>query len=194
MIVSVVIYRHDSHRSCRGRPPIPTAEPMYDPTAGVVRARVPLSAAFVLLVVLYRTRQGPALLRSGSPASRRLATAVSDVWPWPWLAPQIETPAWASEPSVMQLSMSPGDIDVRDGGQHFGDTPTQWKIARARMRLTGLQPGWSAGVGLRESSIRVSGREALSGPRALRAGRDRRSRECAAKRHGAPCAECKSPC
>jgi hypothetical protein len=161
MIVSIVILAAIAFDRAGEEPPIPTAQGPYDPTSGIILTVLLVSAALVLLVVLYRTRARPGAVAVGI-AGVVLATAISDAWPWPWLAPQIETPAWASEPAVLQLSMSPGDIDVRDGGQHFGDTPTEWKIARARMRLIGLEPGWSAGVGLRESSIRVSGREALT--------------------------------
>jgi hypothetical protein len=141
-------------------PPVPTAEGAYDPTSGIVSTLLLVSAAFVMLAVLYRTRARPRAIAIGI-AGVAVANALSGVWPWPWLAPQIQTPAWAVEPSVLQLSMTPADVDLRDA-QHFGDSPTEWKVARARMHVSGVPPGWSATAGLRETSIRVSGREPLT--------------------------------
>jgi hypothetical protein len=161
MIVSIVIFAAIAMDRFAEEPPIPTAAGPYDPTSGVVNTVLLVSAALVLLVVLYRTRARPRAIAIGL-AGVALAFALSDVWPWPWLAPQLETPAWAFEPSALQLSMSPGEVDVRDAGQHFGDTPTQWRIARAPLRLTGLASGWSAWIGLREASLQVSGREPLA--------------------------------
>ena len=43
------------------------------------------------------------------------------------------------------------------------EAPTPaWRVARARMRLNGLAPGWTAGLGMRETVLRVDGREALT--------------------------------
>lgn len=141
-------------------PPIPTAEGAYDPTPGIVSTLVLMSAAMVVLAVLYRTRARPRAIAIGI-AGVVVANGVSGVWPWPWLAPQIQTPAWAVEPSVLQLSMTPADIVVRDA-QHFGDSPSEWKVARAQIHVIGSPPGWSAMAGLRETSIRVSGREPVT--------------------------------
>jgi hypothetical protein len=140
------------------QPPIPTAEASYDPTAGMVSTLLLVSAAIVMLVVLYRTRARPRAVAIGI-AGTVVAHVLSGIWPWRWLAPQIEMPAWAVAPSVLQLSMTPSDIDVRDGVQHFRDA--EWKVVRGRMRVSGVAPGWSVMVGLRETSIRVSGRDAL---------------------------------
>lgn len=151
-LVAITLDRADEE------PPIPTAEAPYDPTSGMVDTLLLLTAAIVMLVVLYRTRARRRAVAIGV-AGVVLASTLSDVWPWPWLAPQIQMPAWAVEPSGLRLSMTPADIDMRDGVQHFRDA--EWKVARARMRVSGIAPGWSAMVALRETSIRVSGREPL---------------------------------
>jgi hypothetical protein len=151
-LIAITIDRADE------RVPIPTAEGSYDPTRGMVSTLLLVIAAVVMLIVLYRTRARPRAVAIGI-AGVVVAHVLSGVWPWPWLAPQIETPAWAIEPSVLQLWMTPADIDVRDGVQNVQDA--DWKVARARMRVTGVAPGWSAMVGLRETSIRVGGRDPL---------------------------------
>ena len=142
-------------------PPIPTAEGTYDPTPGMVSTLLLVAAAVVMLVVLYRTRARLRAIAFGV-AGVAIAIALGGVWPWPWLAPQIQTPAWAVEPSVLQLSMTPADVDLRDAARNFGDSPVEWKVARARMHVSGIPPGWSATAGLRDASIRASGREPVT--------------------------------
>ena len=142
-------------------PPIPTAEEMYDPTQGVVITMLIIGAVIAFLVAQYRTRARPRAIAIGL-AGVAVAWAAASVWPWPLLAPTLETPAWAADPSVLQLSAHSGTVNVGSTVVDFGAPPPPWKVARAPMLLRGLAPGWSAGVGLRETSIRVDGREALT--------------------------------
>jgi len=148
------------------RPPIPTAEDLYDPTPGVLSTVILIGAAAITLAILYRTRVRPRAVAIGV-AGIAVAWAAGTVWPWPLLAPTLETPAWAADPSTLKLSASAQAVKVADDIVDFGAPPPSWKVARAPMRLFGLAAGWSAGVGLRETSIRVEGREELnSGTRA----------------------------
>jgi hypothetical protein len=143
------------------RPPIPTADEMYDPTLGVLSTMILIGAAVMTLAVLYRTRVRPRAVAIGL-VGISVAWAAASVWPWPLLAPTLETPAWAADPSTLKLSTSSQVVKVSDTIVDFGAPPPSWRVAYAPMRLFGLAPGWSAGVGLRETSIRVEGREGLS--------------------------------
>ena len=141
-------------------PPIPMARAPYNPTSGVMDTLLFIAVLTIVLTTFYRTRaRGRAILLGA--AGFALAVYVSNALPWSWLAPKIETPAWAMESSALQLSISQDDVQLREASQHFGNAPSQWTIGRAPTRLSGLAPGWSAGAGLRQASLRVLGRELL---------------------------------
>ena len=141
-------------------PPIPMERDTYDPTSGMMTTLLLIAVVAVLLVSLYRTRVRRRALVIGV-AGVAFAIITGGSWPWPWLAPRAEVPAWALESSALQLSIAEIDAERTDG-PFFGDAQSQWRVIRARMHLSGVAPGWSAGVGLRDASIRVKGREALT--------------------------------
>jgi hypothetical protein len=142
-------------------PPIQPAGKMNDPTGGVVSTLVFIGAVVLFLAFLYRTRSRPRAVAIGV-AGVAVAWAAAGVWPWPMLAPTFDTPAWASDPSVLQLSANSSAVKVAGTTVDFGAPPPPWLVARGPMRLTGLAPGWSARAGVRETSIRVEGHEALT--------------------------------
>ena len=161
-IVSIVTIATILIDRANDRPRIPMAENTYDPTGGVVTTIFTIGAVVVFLAILYRARmRRPSAIAIGV-AGVAIAVAAGSVWPWPLLAPIVEPPAWASDSSVLQLSASAGKVNIGSTIVDFGAPPPPWRVARAPMRLSGLAPGWSAVVGLRESSIRVEGRDALT--------------------------------
>lgn len=154
IVVTVIADRVDR------MPQFATAEPAYDPTTGVVTTVVVICTFLVVLAVLYRTRTRP-LAVAICLAGIATAFGAATLWSWPLLAPHVDTPAWAMDTAVLQLSADANSVDLGGNLLQHGIPPPAWKIARARMRLSGMAAGWSAGVGLRESSIRVEGSDAL---------------------------------
>jgi hypothetical protein len=133
---------------------------VYDPTPETIRSAVFIVVVLGFLLVLYGTRARFRAVAIGVAGLVVTFTAGS-VWQWPVLAPRTETPAWAFDPSTLQLSAVPDDVDVRAGMSDWGYEASPWTVAQARMRLSNLASRWSSQVSVRESSIRVEGREAL---------------------------------
>jgi hypothetical protein len=142
-------------------PPAAHDAAIEDPTSGVVHMVLLIVTIIVLLVVLYRSR-ARALAVAVGVAGIVVAIGVEDVWPWPFLAPRIQLPAWTSDPRMLQLAAIPGTVEVDRSFSEFSGRPVLWRWTHARVRLTGIAPGWSANVGVRESFVRIDGRESLT--------------------------------
>ena len=160
LIVSLVTITSILMDGGREGPPIPIAAPIDNPTADVVSTIVVIAGVIASLLVLYRTRARPRAVAVGL-AGLALSWGAANMWSWQFLAPAIETPAWAVDSSALQLTAGPGPVNV-DNAIAFGmPSSPVWRVVRSPMRLSGLPPAWSAGVGVRETSIRVKGHEAL---------------------------------
>ena len=159
LVVSIVTITSILIDGGREGPPIPTAQPMYDPTADTVSTLVIVAGVMVSLMVLYRTRARPRAIAIGL-AAFALSWVAGSVWPWPFLAPTTETPSWALDSSALQLTAGPVPPSA-ENSIAFGVASPAWHVVRSPMRLSGLAPSWSAGVGVRETFIRVEGREPL---------------------------------
>lgn len=141
------------------RPPITPAQGPHDPTSGAVGAVVAIFAAGAFLVVLYRTRNRVGAFAAGT-AGVAIAWAIGSAWPWPLLAPRVETPSWAFDAARLQLSAAPDAVKVRVGAE-YGYAPPIWTVARSPIRTSGLEPGWLADASVRETSLRINGRQVL---------------------------------
>lgn len=141
-------------------PPIPPVRDMYDPTPETVGAILVVVAVAAFLLILYQTRDRVRSIAIGA-AGVAIACGIGSVWTWPFLTPRIQTPAWAADSSALQLSPLSDDVNVREGADYGYEAPV-WTVARARMRVDGLPPGWSSEASVREASLRVSGRDLLT--------------------------------
>lgn len=142
-------------------PPMSGGTGIYDPTPDAVTTVLIIVAVIAVLIVLYRTRARARAVAIGI-AGVAIAFGIGSAWPWPLLAPTIETPAWASNASMLQLSAAPETVRIDNTIRDFRDRPLLWRVARASVRLSGIAPGWSADVGVRETSVQIKGRESLT--------------------------------
>lgn len=141
------------------RPPITPAQGPYDPTPGAIAAVVTVLAAGAFLVVLYRTRNRTGAVAIGA-VGVAIAWTIGSAWTWPLLAPRTETPSWAFDATRLQLSVVPDGVKTQVGAD-WGYEPPVWTVARAPITTSGLEPGWLADASVRETSLRINGREAL---------------------------------
>src|SRR5688500_8405815 len=125
----------------------------HDPTAGIVSGMVMVGTSLALLFVQYRTR-----LRVWSCAIGVIgvmtAYQIPSDWPWPVWAPAITTPTWAADPAMLALAANAETVSLEQS-RSFRNRPQDWKLARAGIRMRGIEPGWTASVGVREAAVRV---------------------------------------
>jgi hypothetical protein len=155
------------------RPPIPAPDEIRDPTPEMVGVTLVIVTALAFLFVLYRTRDRVRSIAIGVVGAA-LAVSIGSVWMWPVLAPRMETPVWALDAASLQLSAVRESIKTRTDSiisLQYGSEPPAWAITRTKLQLSGLAPGWSSEAGVRETTLRVSGREEVisrvRGPRAI---------------------------
>jgi hypothetical protein len=154
-MMAILIDRFDEE------PPMSGGSDIYDPTPGMVTTVLIIVAVIAVLIVLYRTRARARAVAIGI-AGFAIAFGIGSAWPWPLLSPRTETPAWASNPSMLQLSAAPETVHIDNTIRGFRDRPPLWRVVRASVRLSGIAPGWSADIGVRETSVQIKGGEALT--------------------------------
>jgi hypothetical protein len=126
---------------------------MEDPTAGIVLTVLAIVACVALLAVQYRARSRIWSVPVGA-AGLFLAFVVGETWPWPLLAPKVEVPPWAAGESALRL-IAPGEtVQVNDDIPMFSPR-TAWRSASAQLRLAGVEPGWSAEVGVMDATLQL---------------------------------------
>ena len=120
-----------------------------------------------------------------------IANVAGGAWPWPLLAPKVDMPAWAADPSMLHLSALADTVTHRPKRRiDFNDRPIVWRVTRARVRLSGIAPGWSADGSVRDASIRAGRGRSADEPCALAnvpASRSTTSRERRIARSFAAC-------
>jgi len=141
-------------------PPLSGSGDAYDPTSEVARTVMVIAAAILLLAVQYRTRARARAVAIGA-AGVVIASIAGSAWPWPWLGPRVVTPAWAADPAMLHLSALADTVHIEKDVPTFNDRPTLWKVARARVTLSDIAPGWSADISVREAAIRAAGGRTL---------------------------------
>jgi hypothetical protein len=131
-----------------------------EPTAMIVFTVLATISAVALLAVQYRDRSRIRSIPVGV-AGLFLAVVVSWAWPWPVLAPKVEVPAWAASESALRL-VAPGEtVEVNEDVPMFSQR-TAWRSAHAQLRLTGVEPGWSADVGVLDATLQLDGGTTLA--------------------------------
>jgi hypothetical protein len=136
-------------------PPMTGGTGIDDPTTGVVLTALVILAAVATLVVQYVTRSR---VRSVAAAAAGLFAAVATAWAWSWpiLAPRIDLPAWTAAEGSLRLSASTDTVQVHEEMSPFSQR-TPWRLARARVFVAGIEPGWSADAGVRHATLHVDG-------------------------------------
>jgi hypothetical protein len=133
----------------------PTWTRIRDGTPDVVGTALLVVALLVLLVVQYRSRRRWLSVGTGL-AGILAAWLVFSSWPWPFLAPIVTVPAWAANPAALSLTAT-SDTVALEPIISFGNKTVDWRQARARVRLRGIEPGWTAAVGVRSATVEIPG-------------------------------------
>jgi hypothetical protein len=154
-LLSISMYRSNSE------PPLSGTAELYDPTSWMVGTALIIITAVSLLVVQYRTRNRVRSVVIGV-AGMAIAYFASSAWAWPLLAPQTEMPPWAANPSMLRLSSDAATVYIDNNSFGFSQQPTDWRMARARVGMNGIEPGWTADIGVQEASIRLDGNVVLT--------------------------------
>jgi hypothetical protein len=126
----------------------------HDPTAGIVSSSLTIAALVGLLLSQYCTRLRPRSCAIGV-AGVVIAHLIGSAWPWPVLAPIEIPPSWSGDSAALSLAANPDTVSVE--ADRNWERPSDWKQARARVRMSGIPPGWTADVGVREATVRLSG-------------------------------------
>jgi hypothetical protein len=126
-----------------------------EPTAMIVFTVLAIVSAVALLAVQYRTRSRIRSVPVGA-AGLVLAFVVAGAWPWPMLAQRVDVPAWATRESALRLVAPSETVEVQEELSLFSQR-TAWRSARAQLRLTGVEPGWSAEVGVLDATLQLDG-------------------------------------
>jgi hypothetical protein len=124
-----------------------------EPTAMIVLTVLAVVAGVALLAVQYRARSRLRSVPVGA-AGLVLAIVLSEAWPWPVLAPKVDVPAWAAGESALRL-VAPGETVQVDEDMPMFSQRTAWRSARVHLRLAGVEPGWSADVGVRDATLQL---------------------------------------
>jgi hypothetical protein len=154
-LLSMSIYRSNSE------PPLSGTAELYDPTSWMVGTALIVITAVSLLVVQYRTRNRVRSIAIGV-AGLAIAYFTSSAWAWPLLAPKTEMPPWAADPSMLHLSADAATVYVDNNPFGFSQQLTDWRMARARVGMHGIEPGWTADIGVQEASVRLNGKVVLT--------------------------------
>jgi hypothetical protein len=154
-LISITMYRFTS-----GPPSSGTVE-LPDPTDWMVGTVLIVMTAVSLLVVQYRTRNRVRSIAIGL-TGLAIAYFISSAWPWPLLAARTETPPWAADASMLRLSADADAVYFETDPFGFLQQPSDWRMARAHVRIGGIEPGWSADIGVQEALVRLNGNDALT--------------------------------
>lgn len=129
----------------------PVVPPNPDPTTGVVWLLCVMIAGFGLGAIQYRTRLRRVSVPAGVGALVLLTMAVS-YWPFPLLSVPSAVPAWAMDPSTLQLRSLSATLEMTvEHGMTGG-----WTVpssGRTRLSVSGLQPGWMPRLELLGASL-----------------------------------------
>ncbi len=116
-------------------------------------------AALVPVLVQYRTRSR-ALAGAAGVVAVVSAFTIPSFLPWTFLKPRLLVPEWAQRESALRLTV---DAKTLDFGNRISRSSTRrvWRTGWARLWLNGIEPGWSAAVGLLDATIRLDTGETL---------------------------------
>jgi hypothetical protein len=140
-------------------PPSSAGPDIPDPTGSLIFVASTLVAASVLIGVQYWTRSRRRGGWAGG-AAFGVALMITAFWPWPFLKPHLIVPAWARKPSALRLSADPRTVDFSNQ-IGWSENKRLWRTGQAKLWLGGLEPGWSATVGLLDASLELDSGDIL---------------------------------
>ena len=126
-----------------------------EPTAGFVLTVLVVVVGLATLVVQFRSRSRLRSVPVGA-TGLLLAFAIESIWPWPVLRPPIEVPSWAHADSALHLSASAESVPIKEEMSPFSQRSV-WRSARARVRLAGIEPNWSADARVLHAGLELQG-------------------------------------
>jgi len=138
-------------------PPMSGGGDTGEPTSGFVLTVLAVVAGVALIVVQYRSRSRVRSVPVGA-SCLFLAFFAASAWPWPMLAPRLDVPAWVAAESTLRLSASAETVQVQVNERMSPfSRRTEWRLARARVWLAGIEPKWSADVRVLEAALHLDG-------------------------------------
>jgi hypothetical protein len=126
-----------------------------EPTAGFVLNVLVVVVGLSTLVVQFRSRSRLRSVPVGA-TGLLLAFAIESMWPWPVLRPRIAVPSWAQAEAALHLSASAESVQIREEMSPFSQR-LAWRSARARVRLAGIEPNWSADARVLHAGLQLQG-------------------------------------
>jgi hypothetical protein len=127
-----------------------TSRPVPDSTAAVVMLLLLMTAMVVPLVIQYLTRSTRV---SASAGAVGLAAVI--LVSLTWLPPErpLPVPAWATSESALRLMAVSPRGEFRPLERSQWNSSDAWQSGAARLRLTGIEPGWLATLRLAVSTV-----------------------------------------
>jgi hypothetical protein len=154
MAVAIGIFVAVAMARLSDAPPLTSESSDAGFTEVVVFNAVLALAALALLVVQYRTRSRPWSVTTGV-VGVAVAVVVSWLWPIPFLAPRLVVPEWARDERVLSVGVDASTISTNTERLSGPERNRQWSTINGRIRVNGLQPGWTASVAAREATVRL---------------------------------------
>lgn len=134
-----------------------------DPTTDLLQLGLMVAAASAAVAAQYLTRSR-ARAATCAAVGAVVAMLLPGVWPWPILQPKNDAPAWARGDTALQPRVGPM------GAMRFVPTVamdgTEWIGITAPLEIDGVEPHYTARVGIVDATIRV-GQESLTSYREL---------------------------
>jgi ABC-2 type transport system ATP-binding protein len=117
-------------------------------------------AVLAMLAVQYETRSRRRSLAVGV-AGVVVAYLVSSLWPVAFLSPRLIVPDWARDERVVTVAVDTETIATNTQHMFYPGQRRQWSTVNGRVRVGGLQPGWTASVVAHDASVQLPGGETL---------------------------------
>jgi hypothetical protein len=131
-----------------------TGRSVSSPTAGIVVLLLLIIAAVLQLAVQYRTRSVRVSVGTGVIA---VAIVALIGFRWPVQDRPLPVPAWANRESAVRLVAESRTGEFRRYEEWSPWNPSGgWQMGHARLRLSGIEEGWSPVVQLAEATVRFA--------------------------------------
>ena len=111
---------------------------------------VAIAAGILLISLQYRTRNTRRTIGIGL-AALGIVFAIPPAWPRPILQANPELPTWTQDWSAARIVNLDMSVNVERGPEIDG--PSGWRIARGRVQMEGVPPGWLAVTRLKSAVV-----------------------------------------
>jgi hypothetical protein len=152
VVLALAIYRFEA------LPSLSTSGGEGESTGGLASFIATVAACLPLLVVQYRTRVRVWSCAIGV-AGIVIGYLLNSVLPPP--APVVVIPVWAANPAMLALTANAETVSIEQS-RSMRNSPQDWKLARADIRLRGVEPGWTADIAVQNATVHVPGERPLA--------------------------------